>query len=136
VKALGESGRAVMLERYLTSSSGHSVATLRDTFFDPACKKAAALGPGVKDKLLLVIGIDNYDPKGAGNYVFLDEPSTDLAKDPSGMLYREFAALHSGSCTSGMPGVATYSFGRVKDLAQYSTADLATRLRAFEDWWP
>lgn len=136
VKTIASKGRAVMLERYLYSSSNHSTATIRDTFFNPQCKKTADLAPGVVGKLSIVIGIDNYDPNGKGNYIFLDKPATDLASDATGMLYREFSAMHQGSCTKSLGGVGTYSFGRVKDLPQYSTADLSKRLRVLEDWWP
>jgi len=136
VKTLAAKGRAILLERYLYSSSNHSVATIRDTFFNPQCQKTAALGAGVVGKLSIVIGIDNYDPNGKGNYIFLDKPATDLASDGAGMLYREFSAMHQGSCTKSLGGVGTYSFGRVKDLPQYSTAQLAKRLREFENWWP
>ncbi len=136
VKTIAAKGRAIMLERYLYSSSNHSTATIRDTFFNPQCQKTAALGAGVVEKLSLVIGIDNFDPNGKGNYIFLDKPATDLASDATGMLYREFSAMHQGSCTKSLGGVGTYSFGRVKDLPQYTTAQLSKRIREFENWWP
>jgi hypothetical protein len=109
---------------------------IRDTFFNPPCEKTVALGPGVVDKLFIVMGIDNYDPHGNGNDIYLNQPSTDLASDATGMLYRQFAAMHSGSCTKKLHGMGSYSFGRVKDLPQYTTGELAARLRTFEDWWP
>lgn len=136
VKTIAAKGRGIMLERYLFSSAEHSTATLQNTFFNPQCTKTVALAAGVKSKLGIVLGIDNYDPGGNGEYIYLDRPNTDLASDSSGMLYREFAALHAGSCTNGIAGVGTYTFGRVTDLPQYTAATLAQRLRAFEDWWP
>ena len=136
VKTIAAKGRAILFERYLVSSEHPSSNVIRDTFFNPQCEKTVALGPGVVDKLFLVIGIDNYDPNGNGNYIYLNQPSTDLASDATGMLYRQFAAMHSGSCTKTVHGMGTYSFGRVKDLPQYTTGELAARLRTFEDWWP
>ncbi|MFO0572304.1 MAG: hypothetical protein U0263_42180, partial [Polyangiaceae bacterium] len=135
VKTIAAKGRAILFERYLFSSADYSSTTISNTFYEPQCKKTVALAPGVKSKLAIVIGIDNFDPKGNGDYVYLDRPTTDLAPNSTGILYRQFAAMHAGSCTNGIGGAGTYTFTRVHDLPQYTTLELATQLRKYMNWW-
>jgi hypothetical protein len=118
----------------MTRPKGYTETQLSQTYFEPQCVAAQTAAPGIEGRLLMVLGVDN-DPS-TPTLEYLDEPNTDLLGNGSGALYREFAALHQGSCTHGTAGVGAYDWNRVVNLSQYSALDLAKTFRGLENWWP